>query len=37
MNMASQLTDIYGQRLTGTQGYYKATNWISDEMKNISL
>lgn len=37
MNMLSQFTDIYGQRLTGTRSYYKAANWISDEMKEIGL
>lgn len=37
MNMLSQLTDIYGQRLTGTREYYKAAEWISDEMKKIGL
>ena len=37
MNRVSQLTDIYGQRLTGTREYYKAANWISDEMKKIGL
>lgn len=37
MNMLSQFTDIYGQRLTGTREYYNAANWISDEMKKIGL
>lgn len=37
MNMVSKLTDIYGQRLTGTREYYKAASWISDEMKKIGL
>lgn len=37
INMLSQLTDIYGQRLTGTREYYAAANWISDEMKKIGL
>ena len=37
MNMISQLTDIYGQRLTGTREYFKAANWISSEMKKIGL
>ncbi len=37
INMLSQLTDIYGQRLTGTREYYKAANWISAEMKKIGL
>lgn len=37
MNMLSQFTDIYGQRLTGSREYYKAANWISDEMKKVGL
>jgi hypothetical protein len=37
LNMLSQLTDIYGQRLTGTREYYKAANWMSAEMKKIGL
>ncbi len=37
MNMLSQLTDIYGQRLTGTREYYKAASWISDEMERVGL
>ena len=37
MDKLSQLTDIYGQRLTGTREYYKAANWISDEMKKNGL
>ena len=37
MKMLSQLTDIYGQRLTGTREYYKAATWISDEMKKMGL
>jgi len=37
MNMLSHLTDIYGQRLTGTREYYKAANWISAEMEKIGL
>jgi len=36
-SMLSQLTDIYGQRLTGTREYYKAANWISSEMKKNGL
>jgi carboxypeptidase Q len=35
--MLSQLTDIYGQRLTGTREYYKAASWISTEMKKIGI
>ena len=37
IKMVSQLTDIYGQRLTGTREYYKAAKWISDKMKKIGL
>tara|TARA_R110002073_G_scaffold4213_1_gene27948 strand:+ start:87591 stop:89123 length:1533 start_codon:yes stop_codon:yes gene_type:complete len=37
MDLLSQFTDIYGQRLTGTRSYYKAANWISDAMKNVGL
>ena len=37
MKMLSQLTDIYGQRLTGSREYFKAANWVSDEMKKVGL
>jgi carboxypeptidase Q len=37
MNMLSKFTDIYGQRLTGTREYYKAANWMADEMKKVGL
>tara|TARA_R110000796_G_scaffold35017_3_gene90099 strand:- start:65329 stop:66930 length:1602 start_codon:yes stop_codon:yes gene_type:complete len=37
MTMLSELTDVYGQRLTGTREYFKAANWISDQMKKIGL
>ncbi|WP_159022090.1 M28 family peptidase [Formosa sp. L2A11] len=37
MDMLSQLTDIYGQRLTGSRAYFKAAKWMSDEMKNSGL
>ncbi|MUH34952.1 M20/M25/M40 family metallo-hydrolase [Zobellia amurskyensis] len=37
MSRLSQLTDLYGQRLTGTKAYLKAANWISDEMKEVGL
>lgn len=37
LQMLSQLTDIYGQRLTGTREYFKAANWMSTEMKKIGL
>lgn len=37
MNILSQLTDIYGQRLTGSREYYRAAKWIADEMRSIGL
>jgi hypothetical protein len=37
MGMLSQLTDVYGQRLTGSREYFAAANWISNEMKDIGL
>jgi len=37
MTMLSELTDIYGQRLTGSREYYAAANWISDKMKALGL
>lgn len=37
MEMLSQLTDVYGQRLNGSHEYFAAANWISNEMKDIGL
>jgi hypothetical protein len=37
MQMLNQITDVYGQRLTGSREYLKAANWISAEMKKIGL
>ena len=37
MNRLSELTDIYGQRLTGSREYYEAAKWIADEMRKIEL
>ncbi|TYA59145.1 M28 family peptidase [Formosa maritima] len=37
MSMLSQLTDIYGQRLTGSNEYLAAATWMSQEMKSIGL
>lgn len=37
MEMLSNLTDIYGQRLTGSREYYAAANWISEKMKESGL
>jgi len=34
MKMLSELTDIYGQRLTGSREYYAAANWIFQKMKS---
>lgn len=33
----SELTDIYGQRLTGSRAYLKAANWTAEEMKKMGL
>ena len=37
MSMLSELTDVYGQRLTGTREYFKAANWMADQMKEFGL
>ena len=37
MSMLSELTDIYGQRLTGSREYLAAANWISQKMKSMGL
>ncbi len=37
MEMLSQLTDVYGQRLNGSREYLAAANWISNKMKEIGL
>ncbi|NAS32020.1 M28 family peptidase [Flavobacteriaceae bacterium R38] len=37
MEMVSYLTDVYGQRLTGTREYLAAAKWISEEMKKTGL
>jgi len=37
MKSLSEFTDIYGQRLTGSRNYYKAAQWVSNEMKQIGL
>jgi Zn-dependent M28 family amino/carboxypeptidase len=36
-DMLSELTDVYGQRLTGSREYLAAAKWMSNEMKNIGL
>ena len=37
MPMLSELSDIYGQRLTGSREYLAAANWISKKMQAIGL
>lgn len=37
MNMLSELTDVYGQRLTGSREYYAAANWVSNKMTSLGL
>jgi hypothetical protein len=37
MNMLEELSDVYGQRLTGSREYYAAANWISNKMKASGL
>jgi len=37
MGMLSELTDVYGQRLTGSREYYAAAKWISEKMKSLGL
>lgn len=37
MEMLTELSDVYGQRLTGSREYYAAANWISNKMKNLGL
>jgi hypothetical protein len=37
MDMLYELTDVYGQRLTGSREYLKAAQWMAGEMKNIGL
>ncbi len=33
----SELTDVYGQRLTGSREYLAAAQWMSEKMKNVGL
>ncbi|MDB4292202.1 M20/M25/M40 family metallo-hydrolase [Maribacter sp.] len=35
--MLSELTDVYGQRLTGSREYLEAAKWMSSKMKNLGL
>jgi hypothetical protein len=37
MEMLSELTDVYGQRLTGSREYYAAAKWVSEKMKSLGL
>lgn len=37
MSMLSTLTDVYGQRLTGSNEYLAAATWLSKEMTSIGL
>jgi len=37
MKMVGYLTDVYGQRLTGTREYLAAANWVASEMKKVGL
>ena len=37
MSMLSELTDVYGQRLTGSREYFAAAKWVSGKMKALGL
>lgn len=37
MEILGNLTDVYGQRLTGTREYYAAAGYIADQMKQSGL
>jgi hypothetical protein len=37
MSMLSELTDVYGQRLTGSNEYYVAAKWMSEKMTSVGL
>ncbi|MCK0179386.1 M20/M25/M40 family metallo-hydrolase [Flavobacteriaceae bacterium S0862] len=37
MNMLEELSDVYGQRLTGSREYYAAAQWMSNKMKESGL
>jgi hypothetical protein len=37
MSMISELTDVYGQRLTGSHEYYEAAKWMSEKMTSVGL
>ena len=37
MEIASWITDVYGQRLTGSPGLDKATEWVKNELQNWGM
>jgi len=37
MNMVSELTDVYGQRLTGSREYLAAAKWTAQHMKDLGF
>ncbi|MEO8933989.1 MAG: M20/M25/M40 family metallo-hydrolase [Xanthomarina sp.] len=37
MSMLGELTDVYGQRLTGSNEYFKAATWMSQKMTSLGL
>lgn len=37
MSMLSELTDVYGQRLTGSNEYLAAATWMSNKMTTVGL
>lgn len=37
MSMLQELSDVYGQRLTGSREYFAAATWISNKMKALGL
>ncbi|HLV37925.1 M28 family peptidase [Xanthomarina sp.] len=37
MSMLGELTDVYGQRLTGSNEYLAAATWMSDKMTSLGL
>ena len=37
MFMLEELSDVYGQRLTGSRDYFAAANWISNKMNALGL
>jgi hypothetical protein len=37
MEMLYELTDVYGQRLTGSRGYLAAAKWAAEKMKGVGL